>query len=667
MMDIKQKIKKLTDKINYHNMQYYAHDNPIISDSDYDVLFRELQSLESQYPDFICSDSPTQRVGSVPLDKFDQVTHRIPLLSLSNAMNSDELELFNTQMEKGLESKNIEYIGEPKLDGLAVELIYEHGKFIKGSTRGNGYVGEDITENLKTIKAIPLSLNNNFTIPTILEVRGEVFINHYDFEQLNQKRLNDGEALFANPRNCAAGSLRQLDSKITATRPLRIYCYAPGYIEGLSIKSQIEFLEILPKWGFPVNNKIQTGQGVQFLNSYYNHIESIRNNLKYDIDGVVFKVNSYQLQQKLGERSRSPRWAIAAKLKPAQAHSVVHDIVASVGRTGAITPVAKLDSVNVGGVIVSNATLHNQDEIDKKDIRVGDTVVVQRAGDVIPEIVKVIIEQRTPNSVPYILPSLCPSCNNSVSKSQDEAIMRCMNTNCPAQLEGRIKHFVSKNCLDIDGLGEKIVQLLIHNNLISNVADIFMLNHKQLSDLDRLGDKSANNIIKSISKSKNTTMSRFIHGLGIRNVGEHLSKILETKFNGDINSLIKSDLDTLISIDEVGDIVAESIINYFNDEHNLDIINRCFELGVIFEQSTYSSKRLDNKIFVITGTLPSLSRKQAKDLIETNSGKVSSSISKKTDFLLCGDNPGSKYQKAQNLSIEIINEIQLKELINGSN
>ena len=660
---IKYTIESLVKKINYHNNQYYIHDNPIISDYEYDVLLKELQSLETQYPDLIIENSPTQRVGAKPLDKFSQVTHRIPLLSLSNAMNNEELELFNTQMKKGL-NKSIEYVGEPKLDGLAVELIYENGKFVKGSTRGDGHVGEDITENLKTIKAIPLYLNEDYTIPAILEVRGEVFINHTDFENLNKKRMENGESLFANPRNCAAGSLRQLDSSITATRPLRIYCYAPGYIEGLTFDSQIEFLKALPKWGFPVNQEIQLGIGVAFLNKYYKYIESIRNNLTYDIDGVVFKVNSYTDQEILGTRSRSPRWAIAAKLKAIQATTIIENIITSVGRTGAITPVAQLKPINVGGVIVSNATLHNQDEINKKDIRIGDTVIVQRAGDVIPEIVKVIIEKRIPDSQLYIIPEICPSCDTVCGKKEGEAVLRCLNQNCQAQLEGKIKHFVSKNCMDIDGLGEKIVQLLIQNKLVTNISDIFELSHLQISALDRMGDKSASNIIDSINKSKNTTMARFIHGLGIRNVGNHLSKILEKHFNYNFNNLINAQFEELILIDEVGDIVAESIINYFKDGNNLNIINCCFELGIQFSIPEQQSNKLINQIFVITGALSKLTRNEAKSLIEKNGGVVSSSVSKKTNFLLCGDKPGSKYKKAQKLNINIINESQLKDLIN---
>ena len=660
---IKHKIESLVKKINYHNAQYYIYDNPIISDYEYDILLKELQDLENQYPDFIIENSPTNRIGAKPLDKFSQVNHRIPLLSLSNAMNNEELELFNTQMKKGL-NKSIEYIGEPKLDGLAVELIYENGKFVQGSTRGNGHIGEDITDNLKTIKAIPLYLNDDIRIPSILEVRGEVFINHTDFENLNKKRMESGESLFANPRNCAAGSLRQLDSSVTATRPLRIYCYAPGHIEGLTFNSQIEFLKALPKWGLPVNQETQMGMGISFLNTYYQYIDSIRNNLTYDIDGVVFKVNSYQDQQKLGTRSRSPRWAIAAKLKAVQATTIIENIITSVGRTGAITPVAKLRPINVGGVIVSNATLHNQDEINKKDVRISDTVIVQRAGDVIPEIVKVIIEKRISNSQPYVIPTMCPSCETVCNKKEDEVVLRCLNQNCQAQLEGKIKHFVSKNCMDIDGLGEKIVQLLIQNKLVKNISDIFQLTHLQISDLDRMGDKSASNIIDSINKSKNTTMARFIHGLGIRNVGNHLSKILEKNFNYNFDNLINSQFEDLILIDEVGDIVAESIINYFKDKNNLNIINCCFELGLNFLIPKNDSNKLSEKIFVITGTLSEFTRSKAKELIEKNGGIVTGSISKKTNFLVCGENPGSKYNKAQKLNIKIINEIELKGLIN---
>ena len=664
MQNAKQKINDLIAKINKHNIQYYAHDNPLISDFEYDILFKKLQKLELEYPECTVLDSPTKRIGTAPLSKFDQIEHSIPLLSLSNAMNQDELELFDTQMNKGLDNNKFEYVGEPKLDGLAVELVYENGYFTKGSTRGNGYIGEDITENLKTIKAIPLKIKSNHIIPDLVEIRGEVFIAHDDFRILNKKQLEEGKNIFANPRNCAAGSLRQLDSSVTAKRPLRIYCYAPGLIKGIDIKSQIDFLKMLSNWGFPVNPEIKLGSGKDFLFSYYKHIETIRDSLKYDIDGIVFKINLYAQQNFLGDRSRSPRWAIAAKLKPTQATTIVENIILSVGRTGAITPVAKLTPINVGGVIVSNATLHNQDEIDKKDIRIGDTVIVQRAGDVIPEIVKVIQEKRSDSSSKYSIELLCPSCSSSLNKLESEVILRCLNINCLAQIEGNIIHFVSKNCMDIDGFGEKLVITLIKNNLIANVADIFELKIESLEVLDRMGLKSATNIINSINLSKETTLSRFIHALGIRNVGYHLSKVLDTTFNSNIERLMKAPFEALILIDEIGDIVAKSITDYFSDGYNITIINRMIISGVIFKKIIKKSNLLHNNSFVISGTLPSLSRNQAKDIITDHGGIISSSISKKTDYLLCGEKAGSKLNKAKNLGIKIINETNLMEMIN---
>jgi len=421
MHEIQKLINNLCNQLNYHNIRYYVHNDPSISDNEYDKLLRELQNLESNHPHLVKADSPTQRVGATPLSEFGSITHRLPMLSLSNAMDADEIQQFHEQTQKGLGIQKIEYVAEPKLDGLAVELVYEEGIFINGSTRGNGEVGEDITHNLKTIKAIPLKLQDGYKIPSLLEVRGEVFISHKDFKSMNEKRLENGEQPFANPRNSAAGSLRQLDPTITATRPLRIFCYAPGIIEGVKFKSQKEFLGTLPKWGFPVNPIIETGYGAPFLKKYYVNTESIRNELDYDIDGVVFKVNSFSHQDELGMRSRSPRWAIAGKLKAQQVTTTILDIEASVGRTGAVTPVAKLHPVNVGGVIISNATLHNQDEIDRKDVRIGDRVLIQRAGDVIPEVVKVILEKRPKGTHSYKLPEYCPVCTHHFLWNENEA------------------------------------------------------------------------------------------------------------------------------------------------------------------------------------------------------------------------------------------------------
>jgi len=475
-MEIKDRIQKLRDEINEHNIHYYVHDDPLISDTEYDNILRELESLEKLQPELITLDSPTQRVGAIPLSKFDSIEHRIPLLSLSNAMNENEITQFDNQVKKGLGiDSDIEYIAEPKLDGLAVELVFENGKFSYGSTRGDGKIGEDITQNLKTILGIPMKIKSEYPIPKLLEIRGEVYINHADFERLNEVQLSEGKQPFANPRNCAAGSLRQLDSSITAQRPLRIFCYSPGIIDGSPFSTQFEFLSTIPKWGFPVNPLIEKGSGVNFLIEYIRRLENNRNSILYDIDGVVFKVNSFAKQDELGARSRSPKWAIAGKFKSQQVTTKVINIEESVGRTGAITPVAKLEPIAVGGVVVSSATLHNQEEIDKKDIRIGDTVLIQRAGEVIPEVVKVILDKRPSNTNPYILPSKCPVCQHLVTKPDGEAVTRCQNLECPAQIKKRIEHFVSKSCMDIDGFGEKLVDQLVEKKMIIRVSDIFNL------------------------------------------------------------------------------------------------------------------------------------------------------------------------------------------------
>ena len=664
MKDIKKKINDLISQINEHNIHYYLNDNPIISDNEYDLLIKRLELLESENPQYKFNYSPTQRVGTKSTSKFNQIEHRVPMLSLANAMNKNELQVFDNQMIKALSENNIEYIGEPKLDGLAVELIYENGIFIKGSTRGDGYIGEDITSNLRTIKSLPLQLNNDINYPDYLEIRGEVFITKENFINLNKQRLKNNETVFANARNCAAGSLRQLDSKITASRPLQFFCYGIGYYEGLDLQSQSNFLKLLPKWGLPVCSKSKIGKGLKFLNEYFNYIESIRSELEYDIDGVVFKINSFKLQKILGSRSKSPRWAIAAKLKPTQSTTKINNIIISVGRTGAITPVAQLHPVNVSGVTVSNATLHNQDEIDKKDIHIGDTVLIQRAGDVIPEVVKVIKEKRNNQSIRYTIPDNCPSCDSKINKSSDEAKARCINNECPAQIEGKITHFVSKNCMNIDGMGNKIILLLIQNNLIKNFSDIFKISFHDLIQLERMGEKSSNNLLNSINQSKRTSMSRFVNSLGIRNVGEHLSKVLETSFNGNIDNLIGANFDDLISINEVGDIVAKSIVEFFKNTENIKLIKDCFDLGVQFKASNLRTDIFLGKSFVVTGTLDGITRSEVKKIILENGGRFSSSISKKIDFLLAGNNPGSKYNKAQNIGIKIINESEFKEMIN---
>jgi len=664
-MDILRQIQLLRSEINQHNIHYYVQDNPVVSDSEYDELMRKLEKLENENPTLIAPDSPTQRIGASPLSEFQSLDHRLPMLSLANAMNKDELKEFDTQVKKGLGLEaDIEYAAEPKLDGLAVELVYENGMFTHGSTRGDGTTGENITQNLKTIRAIPLSLIENVPVPRILEVRGEVFITHTDFKKMNDKRLEEGEQAFANPRNCAAGSLRQLDSSITANRPLRIYCYAPGIIEGVTFQSQKELLEMLPKWGLPVNPKIEFGKGVDFLMGYYEKAEKFRTELEYDIDGVVFKVNSFANQDELGVRSRSPRWAIAGKLKSQQVTTTILSIEASLGRTGAVTPVAKLEPVSVGGVVVSNATLHNQDEIDRKDVRIGDIVLIQRAGDVIPEVVKVILEKRPENTTPYVIPASCPVCSHEVFRPEGESVARCQNMECPAQVKGRIDHFVSKGCMDIDGFGTKLVDQLVEKNLVKNVADIYSLNLDQLSELERMAEKSAQNIMDAITASKKSSMARFIHALGIRNVGVHAAKVLEKSFGGNLENLMNADIEALTAIHEIGGIMAESIINFFQDDTNQKVITACLQAGIQFDEvEPIQESEFTGKTFVFTGSLEKFSRKDAQSMVEKLGARASGSVSSKTDYLVAGPGAGSKLKKAEKLNISIYSEDEFLELI----
>ena len=654
-------IQDLRDQLNDHNYRYYVLDDPLISDSEYDQLFRELQKLEIDNPNLITEDSPTHRVGAEPLSSFGSWTHRMPMLSLANAMNEDELAAFDTRVKKGLDTeKDLEYMAEPKLDGLAVELVYENGFFVNGSTRGDGITGEDITQNLKTITAIPLSLRKNGQkTPPLLEVRGEVFITKDGFKKLNRNQEKEELSPFANPRNAAAGSLRQLDSKITATRPLSIYCYEAGRIDGISFDTHEDFLSTLKEWGFPVNPEIQKVNNAETMVAFHRNLEAKRDSLPYGIDGTVFKVNVINQRNALGIRSRSPRWAIAGKFKAQQATTLVQNIIPSVGRTGAVTPVARLEPVNVGGVVVTNATLHNQDEIDRKDVRVGDTVLIQRAGDVIPEVVKVIPAKRPPETKTYQLPTECPSCGQEVSRPEGEVVTRCQNLSCPAQVKGRIEHFVSKGALDIDGFGEKLVDQLVDKKLILTVDDIFKLNFDDLVNLDRMAEKSALNILTAIQDSKQTTFARFVYALGIRNVGAHLSKVLEKAFVGDIEKFMKAAEEELEAIDEVGPIVAETITTFLSNCTNTNVIESCLSLGIQLKKvEEPKSLLLQGKIFVFTGALTQFSRNEAKEMTEAHGGKVSGSVSKNTDFVVAGPGAGSKLKKATELDIPVLSEAE---------
>ena len=665
-MNTSNKINDLRSELNDHNYRYYALDDPVISDAEYDRLLRELQSLEDSHPDLIADDSPTQRVGAPPLDGFGNIRHRIPMQSLANAMDTEEILAFHDRLIRRLgKEQTIEYIAEPKLDGLAVELVYEKGKFVNGSTRGDGTTGEDITQNLKTIRAIPLALRVEAqAVPALLEVRGEVFIRKDDFLKLNIQQEANDKPVFANPRNAAAGSLRQLDSRITATRPLSIFCYQAGMVEGMTFETHSEFLTALQNWGFPVNPEIKILNGIEEAVAFHSDLESRRNTLPYEIDGSVFKVNNYDLQEKLGSRSRSPRWAIAGKFKAQQETTVIENIILSVGRTGAVTPVAKLVPVKVGGVVVSNVTLHNQDEIDRKDIRVGDTVLIQRAGDVIPQVVKIILEKRPANSSPFKMINTCPECDHDIYRPEGEVVARCQNLSCPAQVKRRIEHFVSKNAMDIDGVGEKLIDQLVEKNLVKSVDDLFRLSVDQLSDLERMAEKSADNTISALNNSKSTTFHRFVHALGIRNVGEHVAKVLGKAFGGNIEDFMKTNVEDLEAIVEVGPIVAETIVKFWADENNVNIVNNCFDLGIVLEPVNNETEQIfAGKTFVFTGSLESITRKEGKEIIESRGGRAAGSVSAKTDYVVAGKNAGSKLMKAEELGISVLIESEFLDLV----
>jgi len=657
-MNPEKRIAELRGILQDHNYRYYVMDDPTISDGEYDTILRDLQSLERENPNLVTSDSPTQRVGSHPVSKFGTIKHRIPMLSLANAMNEAELVAFDERMQKGLDQESVTYMAEPKLDGLGVELVYENGTFIHGSTRGDGFTGEDITHNLKTIRGIPLSLRtNDLPAPPLLEIRGEVFIRKNDFKDLNEKQELNEKSAFANPRNAAAGSLRQLDPTITAERPLSIYCYEAGMSNGVEFIDHSSFLDSLKKWGLPVNPFIQIVTGSKGLTQFHQKLEDQRNDLAYEIDGTVFKVNNYNKREDLGTRSRSPRWAIAGKFKAQQATTVIHDIDIQVGRTGALTPVAKLEPVYIAGVTVTNTTLHNQDEIVRKDIRIGDTVLIERAGDVIPKVVKVIKEKRPNWTKPFQIPNACPVCQHETHRSEGEVILRCGNISCPRQIKGRIQHFASKLALDIDGLGEKIVDQLVNENLIQSIDDLFILKQDTLEKLDRLGEKSAENLVDAISNSKDTTFARFIYALGIRNVGEHIAKVLEKQYSGNLTEFQDTTVEELEAIDEIGPIVAETVIQFWSDDSNKIMVQNCLDYGVRFADVEINLHQpFAGQTFVFTGSLQQLTRKEAKDILENLGGKASGSVSEKTDFVIVGSGAGSKLKKAGDLGISILTE-----------
>ena len=651
------RIEYLREEINRHNYLYYILDSPEISDAEYDRLMRELEGLEKQFPDLVTPDSPTQRVGAPPLEEFGTLKHTIPMISLQNAFTEEEAVEFDAKVKRFLHTADdIEYVAEPKIDGLAIELVFEKGLFTAGSTRGDGETGENVTRNLRTVKSIPLRLlkPKSGKIPERLEVRGEVYIRLSDFNKLNRRREEAGEPLFANPRNASAGSIRQLDSKITASRPLDIFCYGVGIVEGLKLSTHWETLETLKTFGFKVNPLIRKCRNIDEALRYHREIEEKRETLDYEIDGVVLKVNSLRLQEELGEVSRSPRWAIAYKFPPRQETTRVVNIEVGVGRTGALTPVAIMEPVNVGGVTVSRATLHNQDEINRKDVRIGDTVVIQRAGDVIPEVVMVVKSKRTGHEKPYAMPDKCPSCGADVVK--DEIVWRCPNVTCPAQVKESIRHFTSKAGMDIEGLGYKHIEQMVDRELIEDPSGIYSLSISDILKLERFADKSARNIIAAIDKSRETTLPRLIYALGIRDVGEHTAKLLANAF-GTLDALKRAKYDDLIKIREIGPEVAKSILAFFAEERNLNLIDKILKGGVTYKiEKATKGGPLDGKTFVFTGTLKRLSRDEAERVVESLGGRPTSSVSKKTDYVVAGEEAGSKLDKAKELGVKVITE-----------
>lgn len=664
------RVAKLRDDIVRANRSYYVLDAPTLPDAEYDRLLRELQDLEKRYPPLAAADSPTQRVGGEPLPAFSQVTHATPMLSLNNALSRDEVDSFDRRVREALETADeVEYAVEPKFDGLAISLTYERGVFILGATRGDGHRGEDVTANLRTVRVLPLRLPAE-ACPGMLEVRGEVMMLKRDFEALNSEQREKGEKEFANPRNAAAGSLRQLDSRITASRHLAFFAYGLGRFSGGEMPSdrhsrQLEQLETL---GFPVSRERRVVRGVDGLLGYYHDIGERRSSLPYQIDGVVYKVDSLRLQERLGYVSRAPRFAVAHKFPAEEEITQVLDIDVQVGRTGALTPVARLAPVSVGGVTVTNATLHNEDEVRRKDVHIGDYVIVRRAGDVIPEIVSVVKERRPHSARGFQLPEHCPVCGSRVERLPDEAIARCTaGLYCPAQRKQALLHFASRRALDIEGLGDKIVDQLVDQGIVGNPADLFRIEPGNLAALERMGEKSAANLLDAIDKSRNTTLARLIFALGIRNVGEATARDLARYFGG-LDALIEADEAVLRRVADVGPVVAASIARFFSEPHNREIVKQLRQLGVRWSESEpqgATNLPLAGKTFVLTGTLPGLTREAAKERIEALGGKVAGSVSNKTHYVVIGDNPGGKGDRARELGITMLDEAGLLNLLDN--
>ncbi len=650
---IKQEIEKLRKELEVHNYNYYVMDNPTIPDSEYDEMLHRLIKLEEENPQYKDANSPTVRVGGAVLDKFEQVEHTVQMQSLSDVFSKEELIEFDERVKASLENSSYEYVVEMKIDGLSVSLEYENGVFQRGSTRGDGNVGENITENLKTVKSIPLKLEN---APELIEVRGEVYMPRKSFEKLNDEREINGETLFANPRNAAAGSLRQLDSTVCAKRNLDIFIFNIQQISENTLSNHRQSLDYLEKLGFKVSPRRNIFKNIEDVYDEILRIGEERENLPFDIDGVVVKVNSFSQREVLGSTTKVPRWAVAYKFPAEIKETVVEDIIIQVGRTGVITPNAVFTPVKVAGSTVSRATLHNEDYIKEKDIRIGDTVKIRKAGDIIPEVVEVVLEKRKADATPYEMPSVCPACGEKLVREDGEAAIRCISAECPAQTARRIIHFASRDAMDIEGLGTEIVEQLIDNKLIGDVADLFTLKYDDVVALERFADKSATNLIESINRVKNNNLDKLLFGLGIRHIGNKAAKNLAKQFKN-MDNIVSATVEEIAEIEDFGMIMAKSVREYFDEESNKELISRLKESGLKMEyESDAVSEIFAGKTFVLTGTLPTLKRNDAQKIIEENGGKVSGSVSKKTDFVVAGEEAGSKLKKAQDLGIKIISE-----------
>lgn len=663
--DVAARVEKLRREIERHNHQYYVLDRPLIPDAEYDALFRELQQLEAEHPELVVPDSPTRRVGAPPAEAFAEAVHRVPMLSLNNAFDEEEVTGFDRRVREALAAEDVEYAAEPKFDGLAVNLTYERGAFAHGATRGDGYTGENVTANLRTVRAIPLRLEGR-RVPSLIEVRGEVLVLKDDFEDLNRAHRARGEKEFANPRNAAAGSLRQLDSRVTATRKLAFFAYGLGAAEGVPrFARHSDVLDYLAEHRFPVATERAVVQGMKGLMDYYRRIEAKRARLPYDIDGVVYKVNDLAAQERLGFVARAPRFAVAHKFPAEEAVSEVIAIDVQVGRTGALTPVARLKPVFVGGVTVTNATLHNEDEIRRKDIRIGDTVVVRRAGDVIPEVVRVVADRRPARTRHFAMPERCPVCGSAVRKLEGEAVARCSaGLYCPAQRKQALLHFASRRAMDIEGLGDKLVDQLVDREIVKTPADLYQLDLGTLAGLERMAEKSAANLIEAIEHSRRTTLARFVYALGIRNVGESTAHDLAQHF-GDLEAIMAADEQALQQVPDIGPVVAQSIAEFFTEPHNRKVVERLRAGGIQFGRATRARTggKITGKTFVLTGALPNLSREEVKERIEARGGHVAGSVSGKTDYVVVGADPGGKYEKARQLGIALLDEDGLLKLL----